>query len=112
GLATMAAILWLLVRIGRVIEAAVTSLAPATANAWDDALLPVAGKAARVLLPIVALILGVQTLAIPDGYQSLIRTGLSLVLIGATAFLLYQCITAVEALVLQRYRMDVKDNLE
>src|SRR5690606_9847238 len=67
---------------------------------------------ARVLLPIVALILGVQTLAIPDGYQSLIRTGLSLVLIGATAFLLYQCITAVEALVLQRYRMDVKDNLE
>lgn len=109
---TMAAIFWLLLRVGRVVEAAVSSFAPATANAWDDALLPVAGRAARVLLPIVALILGAQALSIPDDYQSMIRTALSLVLIGATAFLLYQCITAVEALVLQRYRLDVKDNLE
>jgi small-conductance mechanosensitive channel len=109
---TMAGLFWLLLRIGRIIEAGVTSLAPATANAWDDALLPVAGKAARVLLPIVALILGVQALSIPDDYQSLIRTALSLVLIGAAAFLLYQCIAAVEMLVLQRYRMDVHDNLE
>ena len=109
---TMAALFWLLARMGRVIEAALSSLPSRTTTAWDDALLPVAGKAARVLLPILALIIGVQTLSIPVEFQSLLRTSLTLVLIGATAFLLYQTVEAAEALVLQRYRVDVRDNLE
>jgi small-conductance mechanosensitive channel len=109
---TVAALLWLLTRIGRVVEDATLSVASRTTNAWDDALLPVAGKAARLLLPILALILGVQTVAMPGEIQSLLRTGLSLLLIGTMAFLLYQCVEAAEALVLQRYRIDVRDNLE
>jgi small-conductance mechanosensitive channel len=108
----MAAIFWLLSRIGRVIEAATSTLAARSANAWDDAVLPVAGTAARVLLPILALILGVQTVSIPPEYQSLLRTGLSLVLIGVAAFLLYRCVESAAALVLQRYRLDVADNLQ
>ena len=112
GAATMGALFWLLLRIGRVADAALASLSTRTANAWDDALLPVAGKAARVLLPILALIAGVQTLPIPDGYQSMFGTALTLVLIAVTAFLLYQCVHAAERLVLQRYRIDATDNLE
>jgi small-conductance mechanosensitive channel len=109
---TMAALFWLLTRTGRVIEAAISALSSSTTSTWDDALLPVAGKAARVLLPILALILGVQTLSIPEQFQSLLGTGLTLVLIGATAFLLYQTVEAAGALVLQRYQIDVRDNLE
>jgi small-conductance mechanosensitive channel len=111
-LATLAALFWLLTRIARVIEAVFMSLASRTSSAWDDALLPVAGKAARLLLPILALILGAQALSIPIEHQALLRTGLSLVLIGATAFVLYLCVEAAETLVLKRYRTDVPDNLE
>jgi small-conductance mechanosensitive channel len=108
---TIVVLLWLLSRIGQVVDDATSALVSRTTNGWDDALLPVAGKAARLLLPILALLLGVQTLSLPPGYQELLRTGLSLVLIGATAYLLYQCVEAAEALVLQRYRIDVSDNL-
>jgi hypothetical protein len=103
---TMATLFWLLSRLGRVIEARLTPLASLTASTWDDALLPVAGKAARVLLPILALILGVPALSVSPELQTVLRNGLSLVLIGAVAFMLYQLVEAAEALVLQRYRLD------
>ena len=109
---TMIALFWLLVRIGRLIEAFMKPMSAHTANAWDDALVPAAGSAARVLLPLLGLILGVQALSIPPDYQLLIRNGLSLTIIGTVAYLLYQCVEAVEALLLQRYRIDVADNLE
>jgi len=72
----------------------------------------VAGRAARLLLPILALILGVETRSIPAALQDLLQTGLSLFLIGTAAFLLYQSVKAAEELVLQRYRIDVSDNLQ
>jgi small-conductance mechanosensitive channel len=111
NLVTTAALFWLLARTGRVVDAALVATAEHTSNPWDDVLLRVGGRAARVLLPIVALILGVQALSFPDGVQALLGTGLTLVLIGTTAFLLYESLGAVERLVLQRYRIDVADNL-
>ena len=106
-----AALFWLLLRLGRVVDAALVATAERTTNPWDDVLLRIGGRAARVLLPILALILGVQALSFPDGVQALLGTGLTLVLIGTTAFLLYESLGAVEHLVLQRYRIDVADNL-
>ena len=109
---TLVACFWLLARVGRLVEAFLAPLPDHTANAWDDALLPAAGSAARVLLPLLGLVLGVQALSIPPEYQAVIRQALSLIIIGTVAYLLYQLVEAVEALVLQRYRMDVTDNLE
>jgi small-conductance mechanosensitive channel len=111
-LSLLAALVWLLSRVGSVAERALPALASRTATAWDDALLPVAGRAARVLLPLLALIIGVQTLPIAPDWQSVLRTVLSLVLIATTAFLLYLAIEAAETLVLQQYRLDARDNLE
>lgn len=110
--ATVATLFWLLSRLGRVVEAALVAIASSTTNTWDDILLPVAAKAARFLPLILALILGVQTLSIPAEYQNLLRTGLSLVLIGSTAYLLYQSVEAVEAMVLRRYEFESRDNLQ
>jgi small-conductance mechanosensitive channel len=112
GAGTMVALFWLLSRIGRVIETGFGVYAQRSTTAWDDALLPVAGTAARVLLPILALILGVQALSIPPGYEALLATGLSVVLIGVAGFLLSRCVGVVAALVLQNYRIDVSDNLQ
>lgn len=108
----LAALFWLLTRLARVAQAALLSLAGRTRNVWDDALLPVAARAARVLLPILALILGVQLLPLPSDFQSVLRTVLSLILIGATSFLLYLGVEAATSLVLHRYRIDQPDNLE
>ena len=71
-----------------------------------------AGSATRVLLPIVALILGSKAITITAGYQDLLRTSLTLVLIGTTAFPSYRCVETAETIVPQRYRLDVRDNLE
>jgi small-conductance mechanosensitive channel len=111
NLLTTAALFWLLVRGARVIDAALTAAAGRTSNPWDDVLLRVGGKAARLLLPLLALILGIQALSFPPGVQALVGTGLTLVFIGTTAFLLYESLGAGEQLVLQRYRVDVADNL-
>lgn len=112
GLATMIAFFWLLTRIGRVLEEALVAYSQRSKTAWDEALLPVGRAAARVLLPILALILGVQVLSIPPGYEALLATCLSVVLIAVAAFLLSRCVGAVATLVLQKYRIDVTDNLE
>ena len=111
-LAAVAALFWLLLRVGRVLEGALVSLASHTENTWDDILIPVAAKAARVLPPILALIVGVQTLAIPAEYLNVLRTALSLVLIGTTAYLLYQSVEAMESMVLRRYEIGASDNLQ
>lgn len=60
GLGTLLALAWLLVRIGRTIDALLLSLASRTDNNWDDVLAPFAGKAVRLTLPLLAIILGTQ----------------------------------------------------
>ena len=51
------AIFWLLARAGRLIEAFLISLSTRADTSWDDLLLPLAGKAVRRALPLLALIL-------------------------------------------------------
>ena len=109
--AVIAGLFWLLSRAGRVVEAALMASGARTSNPWDDLLLRIAGRAARLLLPILALILGVQALALPPALQALLGTGLTLLLIATMAFLLYETLGAAEDLVLQRFRIDVGDNL-
>ncbi|HEX7126797.1 MAG TPA: mechanosensitive ion channel domain-containing protein [Thermodesulfobacteriota bacterium] len=111
GAGRVATLAWLMARLGRVVDAYCVAYAAKSAGTWDDALLPVAGKAVRILLPLLALILGVPALPVPEGLGVVVRNGLSLVLIGTVAFLVYQLVVAAEALILTRYRIDVGDNL-
>ncbi|HEY8368504.1 MAG TPA: mechanosensitive ion channel domain-containing protein [Thermodesulfobacteriota bacterium] len=102
---------WLMARVGRVVDAYSSARAAKSAGTWDAVLVPVAGKAVRILLPLLALILGVPALPVPEGLGVVMQDGLSLVLIGTVAFLVYQLVVAAEALVLTRYRIDTADNL-
>ncbi|ODS52736.1 MAG: hypothetical protein ABS36_16665 [Acidobacteria bacterium SCN 69-37] len=108
----VAGAVWLLARIGRVIEHVLVSVAGRTDNTWDDVMLPLAGSAARRLLPLVALILAAPVLAISPSLEVMFRNGASLVLIGVIAFLLIQAVDAAAALVLRQHRVDVSDNLQ
>jgi small-conductance mechanosensitive channel len=112
GLVTVAALAWLLARVARTLEALLKSLATGSENSWDDVLSPLAGRALRLVLPLLALIMGVPALAFSPEAEQVLQNAVSLLLIGVLAFLLLQLIGAVAELVLKRNRLDVADNRE
>ena len=110
GVGTLLGLAWLLARIARTLEAMLRSFAARTEASWDDVLLPLAGRALFLILPLIALILGTPALTVSDDAQEIIQNAVSLGLIGAIGFLLVQFVNALAQLVLQRYRIDVADN--
>jgi small-conductance mechanosensitive channel len=105
-------ILWLLLRIGRLIEAFLVSLSTRSDSSWDDVLLPLAGKAVRWAFPLLAPILGAPVLSISPALSEVVRNATSLLLIGVVAFILFQIVDAAAAFVLRQHRLDVSDNLQ
>jgi len=112
GVGTLLGLAWLLARIARTLEALLQSFASRTSAAWDDVLLPFAGKALRLVLPMLALILGTPALELADDAQQLIQNAVSLALIGMIGFILIQFVNALAELLLQKFRLDVADNRE
>jgi len=110
GVGTLLGFAWLLARIARTIEALLQSLAKRSEASWDDVLLPFAGKALRLMLPMLALIMGAPALAVSENSQEVIQNAVSLALIGTIGFILVQFVNTLAQLVLQRYKLDVADN--
>ncbi len=111
-LGILASILWLLVRIGRLADTFLVSLAARGNASWDDILLPLAGKAVRRGLPLLAPILGAPALSATPAAADVVRHATGLLLIGFVAFVLFQVVDAAAAFVLQQHRLDVSDNLQ
>jgi small-conductance mechanosensitive channel len=76
----------------------------------DDFFLPIVGAAIRLLLPLLAIILGTSSLEVPERLQVLFRNGVSMVLVGSIGYVLYRVVGAACDLILERYRVDVPDN--
>lgn len=110
GAGTLLGLAWLLARIARTIENLLKSFATRTEAGWDDVLLPFAGRALRIILPLIALILGTPALAVSPDAKALIQNAISMLLVGAIAAILIQFVNAMSKLLLSRYRMDVADN--
>ena len=111
GLALVLTIVWMASRAGRVIEAFLTALAGQAETAWDDLVLPLAGRAVRRALPLLALILAAPALAMSPALAEITRNGTSLVLIGLIAWILLQAVDTGAAMILNQHRIDVNDNL-
>ena len=111
-LAVVAAIFWLLTRIGRLIEAFLISLSTRAQTSWDDLLLPLAGKAVRRALPLLALILAAPAFSVSPALAEVVRNATSLMLIAVVSFILFQLIDAAATFLLNRHRIDVRDNLQ
>jgi len=110
GAGTLLGLAWLLARIARTIEALLLSFANRTEAGWDDVMLPFAGKSLRIILPMLAFIMGTQALAVSPDAKALIQNAVSLLLVGTIAVILIQFVNAMAQLVLRRYRIDVSDN--
>ena len=111
SLGVVGGIFWLLSRIGRLIEAVLGSLSTHTDSSWDDVLLPLAGKAVRRALPLLAVILGAPALSVSPALAEVVRNATSLLLIGVVAFILFQIVDAAAGFVLRQHRLDVSNNL-
>jgi small-conductance mechanosensitive channel len=111
-LSIVGAIFWLLSRVGRLLEAFLVSLSTRTETSWDDLLLPLAGKAVRRGLPLLALILGAPALSVSPAVAEVVRNATSLLLIAVIAFILFEIVNAAAAFVLRQHRLDVSDNLQ
>lgn len=108
----LAGLVWLLYRVGGVLELRLTTLSARSESVGDRILLPLAGRTVRLTAPLVVLILGVPVLPAPPEVLGALRNAVSLVLIATVAVLLYQLVLSVERYVLARYRIDVADNLQ
>lgn len=102
---------WLLSRVGVLVEILLQSISRRTTAEWDDLLLPLAGRAARRVLPLLALILGAPLLSLSPGVAEIVQNGTSLLLIVALALILFQIVDASALFVLRQHRLDVADNL-
>jgi small-conductance mechanosensitive channel len=112
GLGTLVGLFWLLHRVSRVLEERLRTVAAGRDTTWDRLLLPLAGKTARLTLPLVALILGIPALTVSPAMEQVLQNAVSLLLIGAVALVLVQLVQAGEVLLLRQYRIDVADNLQ
>jgi small-conductance mechanosensitive channel len=110
GAGTLLGLAWLLARVARTLESFLKSVASRTEANWDDVLLPFAGRALRLILPMLALILGAPALTVSAGAREILQNGVSLALIGVIGFILVQFVNAIAELVLQSHRLDVADN--
>jgi small-conductance mechanosensitive channel len=111
-LSVVGAVFWLLSRTGRLIEAFLVSLSTRAETSWDDLFLPLAGKAVRRALPLLALILGAPALSVSPAVAEMVRNATSLLLIGVVAFVLFQIVEAAASFVLNKHRIDISDNLQ
>jgi small-conductance mechanosensitive channel len=110
GFGTLLGLAWLLHRIARTADALLKVIASRTEATWDDVLMPFAGRALRLVLPMIALILGAPALRVSPDLKQLIQNAVSMLLVGTIAVVLVQFINAMSQLVLQHYRIDVADN--
>jgi small-conductance mechanosensitive channel len=111
GLLMLAAIVWLLARLGRLFEAALVAMAARSGNTWDDLVLPFLGKTVRRLLPLLGLVFGVPALHVPQAVAEMLHKGIGLLLIAAVGVVLYQLVDTVAAFILRQHRLDVANNL-
>lgn len=112
GIAVILALMWLLARIGRTIELQLAGIAQRSRSHGDNLILPIVGTAIRLLLPLLAIILGSSMLAVPERLQQLFRNGVSMLLVAAFAYILYRMVDAACDLLLDRYPINVPDNRE
>lgn len=97
---------WLVHRVTRVLEQRLDTITWSTEGSWDRVLFSLAAKTVRLTLPLVVLILGIPLIPVSPEMQQLAANGVSLLVVGAVALVVFQLVQAAEELVLARYRAD------
>ncbi len=105
------AIFWLFVRITRVLDMWMTTWVDNNRNRMAALLLPIIGKTFRILLPVLAVFLGLPLLNLPPEYAGIAAKVSSILLIIATGILCVQMVIGGEQFILMKYNIHATDNL-
>jgi small-conductance mechanosensitive channel len=111
ALGLFAALFWFAFRVTHTIEARLRLWAKSTSDHLDRLIIPLLGRTLRTLIPIVAIILALPLLGLPESFAGLIARLSSLLVIGAVAWILVQIVNLGEQFIVSRYDVDVADNL-
>jgi small-conductance mechanosensitive channel len=111
-LATLAAALLLAILFHFLLFGALTRLARGTKAVWDDSLVRHLRRPAGLIIPILAMNFLLPHVTLPPRVLILLRQTFSLLLIISVAWLLIKLVYVLEDLILNQYKIDIKDNLE
>ncbi|HEX3835383.1 MAG TPA: mechanosensitive ion channel domain-containing protein [Steroidobacteraceae bacterium] len=106
-----AIIVWLIYRLTHVLESWLSGWAARTQTRIDDLVLPLLGRSARVMLPVLGAILMLPILELPERFAGIASRATSIVFIGAVAAVLLQATRTGEQALLRRYDLAATDNL-
>jgi small-conductance mechanosensitive channel len=112
ALAVLGCLVWLLARVGRLLDQFLVWQSSRTHTTWDDMVLPLVGTLARRGLPLIAVILGAPALGVSAALQGFVGRATSVALIAVVATVMFRFVDLAAGVVLRRHRVDVRDNLE
>jgi small-conductance mechanosensitive channel len=102
---------WFLFRLIRVLEGELTPWAHQTTRKWDFVLLSVGIRALRLILPLVAALLILPTLDLPERVHGAVSEAVSVVLIAFIGMVFCELANTAEKAIQTEYKVDVADNL-
>jgi small-conductance mechanosensitive channel len=105
------AVLWLAFRAVLAIEKQMRQWADRTGSLIGKVIIPIAGHTFRMAVPLLAIILLLPLLRLPDEWTWVTQKGFGILLIVALSVLIVRGINAVQVALLSRHRMDVPDNV-
>jgi len=111
ALGIVALALWLLYRLTWVLEARLKRWGARGPTRFLELLAPLVGRALRMLIPVLGVILAVPIIPLPPSYLRLIDKSVSIMLIVFLALLALQAVRTLEAALLRRFDISVADNL-
>ena len=105
------AIFWLFFRLTHALEAGMTPWEAKHRNLFTELLLPMIGKPLHILLPVLAVILGLPLLGLPPEYAAIAAKVSGILLIVVIGVILVQIVISGEQFVLMKYDIHAADNL-
>ena len=110
-LAFFVALLWLFVRMTRILETRLNAWASGARSKLDILLIPLLGKCLRVIVPVVGVIFALPVLKLPAEYSSVIEKGTGIMIIGTIAWILFEAVNVGQNVLLLEHDISVADNL-
>lgn len=110
-IALFIALLWLFVEATRLVEHGVTRWTRRTRSSLDDLLAALVIRTARVILPVLAIIMALPLVGLPARYEAFLSTAGSLLLVCAIGWVLARGVLLVEKGILANFDIKVANNL-
>ncbi len=104
------AVLWLIFQMIRAIEKRMRHWAQESGSVLNNVIVPVAGQTLRLAVPLLAVILLLPLLELPERWSWVTQKGFGILLIVSLSFLIIRGVRAVQIALLREHHMDVPDN--